>query len=283
MLIDKRRPFNQAIEKHQRSGELKDFFLRDRSVILTGPLSTFNQSIARTFTQQGANVALLDRNINAAERYASQLSDEHEINEKFGKAIAIEADLTKPHHVQDSISKAAEAFGSIDTYIDGLFIQTPHEAFSSEGITEDLERMISTHLRSPLLMTHYILKFLRARKRGRIIYLMHDHIRMGLPKDSLMAATRSSLTHFAKSLSREVSSDNITVNCLLMGTTEEYLINHRTDSESVTEVNRNLQSTAPWSNLMDPNRIANTAAFLAGTEAQGITGQSISVNDALYV
>ncbi len=262
---------------------MKDFKLSDRSVFLTGPLSTFNQAIARTITQMGANVALVDRNVSSAERFANQLSDEREINERFGKAIAIEADLTKPHHVQDAIAKTAESFGSVDSYVDGLLVHTAPNRFYDENALEDFERILDIHSRSPLLVTHNILKFLKARKRGRIIYLMHDHVNMGLPHNTLLSATRSGLKDFTKSLSREVIEQNITVNCLFMGTTEEYLMNFKKDSQSISDAHKEISPQAPWSKIMDSNKIAEVVAFLLSNGASAMTGQMISVSEGLSV
>ena len=259
------------------------FKLQDRTALITGPCNSFNQAIAVKLTQLGTNVALVDRNIEKSQRFAAQLSDAREINERYGRAVAVQADLSKPHHVQDAISRSAEAFGGIDIYIDGL-MTTDVKRFKDSNALEDLDRMIDVNLRAPLLMTHGVLRFLEGRKRGRIIYLMHDIVRLGLANNGLMAVSRTGLTAFARTLSREVAENNITVNCLAIGVTEDFLMGQNptdTSKTSIQEAQSRLAQTYPQAVLMDTEKIANTVAFLASPLGSGITGQTIAVSQGL--
>ncbi len=260
------------------------FKLQDRTALITGPCNSFNQAIAMKFTQMGANVALLDRNIEKMQRFASQLTDAREINERYGRAVAIQADLSKPHHVQDAISRAAEAYGGLDIYVDGL-MTTDVKKFKDPTSLEDLDRVIDVNLRAPLLMTHGLLRFLEGRKRGRIIYLMHDIVRVGLSNNGLMALSRTGLSAFARTLSREVTDSNITVNCLAIGITEEFLLGQVGTQDgtksSIQEALTKLQQTYPTAQLTEPDKIANMVAFLASPLGSGITGQTIAVSQGL--
>lgn len=259
------------------------FKLQDRTALITGPCNSFNQAIAVKLTQLGANVALVDRNIDRMQRFAAQLTDTREINERYGRAAAIQADLSKPHHVQDAISRSAEAFGGIDIYIDGL-MTTDVKRFKEPSALEDLDRVIDVNLRAPLLMTHGILRFLEGRKRGRIIYLMHDIVRLGLPANGLMALSRTGLSAFARTLSREVAESNVTVNCVAVGVTEEFLLGQTPGDApkgSIQEAAKSLMAQYPTAHLMEPERIANTVAFLASPLGAGVTGQTIAVSQGL--
>lgn len=260
------------------------FKLQDRTALITGPCNSFNMAIAVKLTQLGANVALVDRNIDRSQRFAAQLTDSREINERYGRAAAIQADLSKPHHVQDAISRSAEAFGGIDIYIDGL-MTTDVKRFKEPSALEDLDRVIDVNLRAPLLMTHGILRFLEGRKRGRIIYLMHDIVRLGMAANGLMALSRTGLSAFARTLSLEVAENNVTVNCVAVGVTEEFLLGQTPGVEgnkiSIQEASNKLKAQYPSAHLMEPERIANTVAFLASPLGAGITGQTIAVSQGL--
>jgi NADP-dependent 3-hydroxy acid dehydrogenase YdfG len=84
------------------------FKLQDRTAVITGPCNSMNQAIAMKFTMMGANVALIDRNVERTQRFATQLMDTREVYEKYGRAVAIQADLSKQHHIQDAVGRAAE-------------------------------------------------------------------------------------------------------------------------------------------------------------------------------
>ena len=273
------------------------FKLSERTALLTGPCTTINQAIATKLTSLGCNVALVDRNIEKSTRFAEQLMNTREIHERFGRAVAIQADLSKSHHVQDAASRAAESFGGLDIFIDGLMTTDVRE-FRDPMALDDIDRLIDVNLRAPLMMTHAVLKFLEGRKRGRIIYLQHDIVRQGLEKNGVMAATRGGLGDFARILAREVAVNNVTVNVVSLGVSEEFLI-HQTNPPgtqgdrgqgaaapaqnraSINDALASLRQTYPRATMIDPDRIANMIAFLASPLAAAVTGQTLAVNQGL--
>jgi 3-oxoacyl-[acyl-carrier protein] reductase len=261
------------------------FKLQDRTAILTGACNSFNQSIALKLTQMGCNIALIDRNVEKTQRFAEQLMDAREVHEKYGRATAIQADLSKSHHVQDAISRAAEAFGGLDIYVDGLMTSDLRK-FKEPNALDDFDYILDVNLRSAMMMTHGVLRFLEGRKRGRVIYLMHDLARLGLPSNSLLAATRTGLTAFARTLSREVANDNITVNCVAIGVTEEFVLQYGSamaggQSLSIQEAQQKLTQMYPFASMTEPDRIANVVAFLSSPLGIGINGQTIAVSQGL--
>lgn len=259
------------------------FKLQDRTAVVTGPCNTTNQAIAMKLTQMGANVALIDRNVEKMQRFATQLMDMREVQERYGRAVAIQADLSKLHHVQDAITRAAESFGGIDIYIDALTI-TEVKPFRDPGALDELDRMIDVNLRSPLMTTHAVLKFLEGRKRGRIIYLMHDIARMGFQRNSLLAVTRTGLSAYARTLSRELSENSITVNCIALGITEEFLLAQQAPGEPPTNIQELFSRVAkvyPAAQMVEPEKVANMVAFLASPLGSGVTGQTLAVSQGL--
>jgi len=257
------------------------FKLQDRTAVITGPCNTTNQAIAMKLTQMGANIALVDRNIDKMKRFADQLMDAREAQERYGRAVAFQADLSKLHHVQDAITRAAESFGGIDIFIDGL-MTTEVRAFKDPSALDEIDRMIDVNLRSPLMATQAVLRFLEGRKRGRIIYLMQDIARLGLPHNGLLAATRSGLSAFARTLSREVAENNVTVNCVAVGITEEFLLAQSGQEQiSIQEAHNRLTKLFPHAQMTEPEKIANLVAFLASPLGSGITGQTIAVSQGL--
>lgn len=257
------------------------FKLQDRTAILTGPCTSFNQAIALKFTQLGANVAMIDSNVDKTQRFAAQLLDAREIHERNGRAVAIQADLSNHKGVLDAITRGAEAFGGVDIFIDGSMVNTVRR-FREPQSLEELDMMISFNLRSTLLMTHGVLKFLESRKRGRIIYLMHDLARLGFQNNSLLAMTRGGLSNFARTLARESGEYNVTVNCVAMGNTEEFMLSQFPNANlSIQDAQTRLMALQPIAQMTEPERIANVVAFLASPLGAGITGQTIAASQGM--
>lgn len=257
------------------------FKLQDRTALITGPCNTYNQAIALKLTQMGANVALIDRASDMHQRFANQLMDAREINERYGRAFAISADLSKQKDVLDGISRAAEAFGAIDIYIDGS-MTTQTQKFKEANSLAEIDRIIDANLRGPLMMTHGMLRFLESRRRGRVIYLLHDVARLGLTGGSLMAAGRTGLAAFARTLAREVAENNITVNCVALGVTEEFLLSqYPGENLSIQESHKRLLQAQPFAPIVETEKIANVVAFLASPLGSGITGQTIAASQGM--
>jgi 2-hydroxycyclohexanecarboxyl-CoA dehydrogenase len=257
------------------------FKLQDRTALMTGPCHTIHQAIALKLTQLGANVCFIDQNVDQLQRFSQQLMDAREINERYGRAHAVQVDLTKIEKVHDGISKAAEAFGGVDIFIDGMMANEAKPFKDPKGIDE-LDRLINTNLRIPILFTHGVLRFLEGRKRGRIIYLMQDIARLGFENNSLLAMTRSGLSAFVRTLSREVADKNITANCVALGLTEEFLLTQSEGaSASIQDAQIQVKQLFPAAKMIEPEKAANTVAFLASPLGAGITGQTIAVSQGL--
>jgi 3-oxoacyl-[acyl-carrier protein] reductase len=256
------------------------FRLQDRTAIITGEVDSINQALGRKLTQLGTDVAFIHTTTDRAQKFCEQLMNNYEVNDKFGKAIAIKIDLAKPANFQDSISKVAESFGGIDILIDNMS-HNNLQSFKDANSLDGLDQFLNINLKAPLFFTHAALKFLESRKRGRVIYLLPDLARMGLQKNSMLAASRTSLIHFSKSLAREVQASNITVNCVASGLSEEFVLSQKLEAKSLQAGVELMQKSHPEAQLMDSEKIANLVAFLASPLAAGLTGQTIAVNQGL--
>jgi NAD(P)-dependent dehydrogenase (short-subunit alcohol dehydrogenase family) len=257
------------------------FKLQDRTAILTGPCNSINQAIASKLTQMGVNVAMIDRNTDRSSRFANQLMDMREIQESYGRAVAIQSELAKPQQIQDAIGRAAESFGGIDIYIDGL-MTAENKPFKDPTTLEDFDRVMETNLRAPIMIAHGVLRFLESRKRGRMIFLMHDLSRVGNVNNSLIAACRTGLSAFARSVARETAAHNITVNCIAAGVSEEFLLAQNPKEQvSIQEAHQRLLKVFPAAAMTEPERIANLVAFLASPLGAGVTGQTIAASPGM--
>ena len=265
------------------------FKLEDRTAILTGPCGAYNQAIATKLTQLGCDVAMIHGDVDRARRFAEQLMNAREIQERFGRAVALQASVGDPAQAQDAITRAAEAFGGIDIYIDGGFASYP-KPFRDPSALEPLEELIDRNLRTPILLTHGLLRFVESRKRGRVIFLLHDLARLGVSQHALLSATRMGLIQFAKALARESAEKGLTVNCVAMGVTEDFLLSQAQPPsgnsgsaapQTIQAAQAELAKAFPGCAVMDPERIANLVAFLASPLSSGITGQTIAASQGL--
>lgn len=253
--------------------------LSDKTVLLTGPNTSVGRALALRLAELGANVALLDTNEKTA-RFADMIMDQREVSPSKGRAFYVHCNLTKPHHAQEAVRKAAETFGGVDIYIDAM-MYNKRLLFPEDDIGESLDRAIDLNLRAPMLMTAEVVKFLKGRKNGRLIYLVQEMARFGAEGEALSSATRSGLISFSKSLARELGPIGVTANCVAMGPTEEYLLERHPEASSIREAQDRLLKSIPQAKWTDPNDVAEVITFLASPKSQTITGQVISASGGL--
>jgi 3-oxoacyl-[acyl-carrier protein] reductase len=118
---------------------------------------------------------------------------------------------------------------------------------------------------------------MKARK-GRIINIASVVGSTGNPGQTNYSATKAGILGFTKSLAREIGSRNITVNAVAPG-----FIDTDMTRELAEEQRDALVSQIPLSRLGDPEDIASAVAFLAGSEAAYITGETLHVNGGMYM
>jgi 3-oxoacyl-[acyl-carrier protein] reductase len=247
------------------------FNLRERTALIVGPFSTTVQSLVMGLTQLGADCVLLDFDNQASQRFCNQINDSREINPKFGRALGIKSPMKTELDIKDAIGNAAHAFGSVDLYIDAQLNNKPNRYKIGEPL-DYMDEEVHHNLKTTMMLTHAVLNFLKSRKRGRILYLMNE-----VYPDPVIAAARGALVPFAKSLAKQVSEFNITVNVLSLGLTEEYILTQFPEASSIKEAVEKLKARDPSLKITEPDKVTNTVTYLVSQYGAALSGQNISL------
>ena len=171
-------------------------------------------------------------------------------------------------------------------------IQSNHSDISilinNAGITQDnlvisMKRkewmdIINIHLNGTFIISKKVLKFMLKKRWGRIINITSASASIGNRGQSNYAAAKSGVEAFSKSLSKEVGSRGITVNCLAPG----YIDTDMTNSISL-EQKKEINKLIPLNRFGKPEEIAKMVSFLVSEDGSYITGQTIHINGGLYM
>jgi 2-hydroxycyclohexanecarboxyl-CoA dehydrogenase len=254
--------------------------LKDKTFVITGGTSDVGRALALHLTGLGADIAILDKNPEKARRIIDEISENREIKEANGRATYVEANLSDPKASKEAMSKAAETFGGIDVLVGGLFT-SKLAPVDSPNYLEELENLLAVNLKSAVYTTQAVVPFMKGRKRGRIIYLLSDLVRWGSEGESLSAITRGGVIYYARALARELASSNISVNCVAMGPTEDYLLARDPKAVSIKVAEEKLLAVMPMGRTLRADEISQAVAFLASSHADAVTGQTWAVNGGL--
>lgn len=250
--------------------------LRERTVLIAGPFSSTVQNVMMGLTHLGADVAILDSEANKATKFCQNILDQREVNEKSGRAIAIQVDLSKPEDVKEAVSRVAQSFGGLDIYLDAHLLNTP-TPITLAGDTTEVGPIIDFNLKIPLMLTQNIIGYLKGRKRGRIIYLLNQATMNRSTQDLYATAARTGLIQFAQSLAKHALDSNVMVNTLSIGMTEEFLSGHFPEATSIKDALEKMRALDPFVRITEPDRITNSIVYLSSQFGNAVTGQNISL------
>jgi len=240
--------------------------LNNRVALVTGAAHGMGQATVEKMGGMGAKVALLDIDIEAAEKIASIISQES------AEAVAIFTDVTKSDDIKNAVKQVVDRFGKID-----ILVNNAGWTRVSLFINEDepyWDKLIALNLKGQILMCQAVLPYMVDQKYGKIINIASEVGRMGMVGQAVYSACKGGVISFTKSLAREVARYNINVNCVCPGAIDTPLL--RSQTEDGHEIESIFKETA-IRRFGQPSEIADMVAFFASSETDFVTGEIISV------
>lgn len=246
----------------------------DRTVAVTGGGGGIGGATCRRFGAEGAKVAVLDMNLEAAEKVAA------EIRAAGGSAEAFRCDITNRAEVDATVMAIESRLGPLDVLVNnaGWDVFKP---FTKTSPT-DWERLIAINLVGALNMHHAVLPSMVARNRGRIVNIASDAARVGSSGEAVYAACKGGLVSFSKTLAREHARHGITVNVVCPGPTDTALLATVTDAAANPDKLREAFARAiPLGRLGQADDLPGAILFFGSDDASFVTGQVLSVSGGL--
>ncbi len=152
---------------------------------------------------------------------------------------------------------------------DGLFLRMKEE---------DWDQVMDTNLKAVFLLSKAVIRGMTKARFGRIVNISSVAGFMGNPGQVNYSSSKAAVVAFSKSLSKELGSRNITVNCVAPGFIETDM------TEVLTEDAKSAYLQAiPLNRFGHVEDIANSVKFLVEDTGGYITGSTIHVNGGLYM
>ena len=247
--------------------------LENKVALVTGGSMGIGKATAMALAQQGAQVAVCARGLEALKATAQ------EIKEVTGsQVISIRADMTSPEDIKLLVFSTVQALGEIDILVNNAVNSTSGRA--SELSDEVWLNHIQTKVMGYIRCAREVVPSMRSKGGGRIINIGGMGARSANVTNPDSGVTNSGISNFTKAL----ADDGILVNCIHPGSTRTQrqmgLIEERAARESVTsaEIMERTVANIPIGRMVEPEDIANLVVFLASNQASAITGQTIGVD-----
>ena len=240
--------------------------LTGKTAVITGASKGIGAGIALAFGKEGANVVVnYARGKDDAERVAANIKD------SGGKAITVQADVSKQADVNRLFSESEKAFGNLDILVNNAGV---YELAPLAQITEDsYRRQFDLNVLGTLLSTQAAVKSMA--NGGSIINLSSVVSLTPPPSGAVYSATKGAVDVITRTLAQELGPQNIRVNSLAPGLVETE--GTRAAGTSEGEFKSYAVSRTPLGRVGLPQDIAKVAVFLASDDSAWITGEVLPV------
>jgi 3-oxoacyl-[acyl-carrier protein] reductase len=236
------------------------------------------KAIALALAQEGCDVAICARGDDALKTTAEEIR-----SQTGARILPLVCDMSSYDDIKRLVRETAKTFGRIDIVVNNA--GGPPLGIFDDFSEQEWQQAVDQNFLSAVRTTREALPHLR-RQGGRIINITSVTVKQPIDRLILSNAVRLAVVGMAKTLSREVAKDGITVNNVCPGNiaTQRLLslfeARAQREGRSFQEVLEEEESRTPTGFLGDPADVAALVVFLASKQARYISGATIQVDGA---
>lgn len=253
-------------------GILEKMRLDGKKAFVTGGARGIGKCIAYALAEAGADIAIIDLDIDEAQKTVKEIS---EINKN--KMIAIKADISDKNDVDHMIETILNEFGRLDIAFcnAGITKEVPVE----EDTYEDWKKIIDVNLNGTFLTAQAAGKVMIKQGGGSIINTasMSAHI-VNIPqKECSYAASKAAVIQMSKNMAIEWATKNVRVNTISPG----YMATEMTlNTPELAPLIGIWEELSPLHRMGKPEELQSIAVYLAGDTSSFTTGADFIIDGA---
>lgn len=245
-----------------------------KRAVVTGAGSGIGRATAQRLAREGARVALLDLNLDAAQAAAAALVDEG------ADARAIRVDVSSEAEVEAAVAAAVEAFGGLDIVVANAAIQLFGEDDRADRLPLEVwERTMAVNLTGCFLTCKHGIRALLASGGGSVVVTASPTGLFGRAAGfDAYSASKAGSYGLTRVMANDYAREGIRVNCVVPGPTDTSLIATVMQDE---ERRKSLVAGVPLGRPGTAEEVASAILFLASDEAAYCTGSALFCDGGL--
>jgi len=240
-----------------------------RTAVITGGGSGIGRATAQRLASEGANVVVVDMNLEAAQVVADEVG-----------GLAVQADVTDAGDVAGMFSTAYEQYGSIDVSFHNAGISPPDDdSILTTGI-EAWDRVQKVNLTSVYLCCKEVLPYMQRQGTGAIVNTASFVATMGAATSQISyTASKGGVLAMTRELGVQFAREGIRVNALSPGPVNTPLLQELFAKDPERAARRLVH--VPFGRFAEASEIAAAVAFLASDDASFITASNFLVDGGI--
>lgn len=245
--------------------------LKDKVAIVTGASKGIGASIAKQFAREGAAVVV---NYASSKQGAEKVVNE--ITSKGGRAVAIQADFSKPADIDSLFVETEKAFGKLDILVNnaGVYEFSPVQDVTEEHFHKQFNlNVLGLVFASKAAAKHF------GPEGGSIINISSVVSTLGPPGTVVYSATKGAVDTATRVLASELGPRNIRVNSINPGMVETEGVRSAGFAEG--DFRKQIEAQTPLGRIGQVEDIAPAAVFFASADSSWITGESLVIAGGL--
>jgi 3-oxoacyl-[acyl-carrier protein] reductase len=253
--------------------------LKDKVAIITGGAYGLGNAYATAYTDEGAKVVIADIDFEAARAAEDALASEGK------EALALKVDVSSEEDTLEMARRTVERFGKIDILINNAAIlgrvRISRGLPFNELTMEEWNRVMAVNVTGGFLCCRAVFPYMKAQGKGKIINVTSSQFHVGGAKVKYVhyVVSKGAVIGLTRALARELGEFNINVNTISPGSTQT---DAPSGDEKADEYARKMRESVVdrqcLKRLEYPADVVGTAVFLASSESDFMTGQTLLVD-----
>lgn len=245
--------------------------LKEKVAVVTGASRGIGKAIALKLASMDMTVI-----VNYAGSKEKAENVVKEIEEKGGRAEAIQCDVSDFTQCQKMIEDVHKRYGSIDVLVNNAGITRDGLVMAMKE--EDFDDVIATNLKGTFNCIRFVSRIMMKQRHGKIINMSSVSGVAGNAGQVNYSAAKAGVIGITKSIARELASRNVNVNAIAPGFIETDMTDALSD-----KVKEQAVSQIPLGRFGKAEEVAELAGFLAGDNSNYITGQVFHIDGGMVI
>jgi len=243
--------------------------LEGKVAVVTGASKGIGASIAKHLANEGVAVVV---NYASSKQGADRVVAE--ITNKGGRAVAVQADMSRHADIKRLFAETKKAFGRLDVLVNNAGI---HEFATLEEVTvEHFHRQFDLNVLGLILASQEAVK--QFGPAGGSIINISSVVATAAPATaSVYSATKAAVDALTRSLAKELGPRKVRVNSINPGIVETEGTTSAGISAEESGFRKQFEAQAPLGRIGQPRDIGPAAVFLASDDSSWITGETLYI------